>query len=287
MADFKIGVIVDSLKLGLIDGIKKAKEIGADGIQMYASYGDVSPSQMTPQKRKDLKNVMQDNGMVFSALCGELGGHGLSVRAQHMDRLKLLKQILDMALELGTNIVTTHIGVVPDDPTHDRYKVLQDACRELSEYGESVGGCFAIETGPEKTEVLSRFLKSIDAKAMNVNYDPANLVMVTGDDAVKGVNNLKDYIVHTHAKDGVMIKPSDPEYVYDCFATGDIEALNALDGFQEMPLGEGDVDFVSYLKALEEIGYNGFLTIERECGDNPAADIKTAVVFLKEIIKSL
>lgn len=287
MADFKIGVIVDSLKLGLIDGIKKAKEIGADGIQMYASYGDVSPSHMTPQKRKDLKNVMHDNGMVFSALCGELGGHGLSVRAQHKDRLKLLKQILDMALELGTNIVTTHIGVVPDDSTHDRYKVLQDACRELSEYGESAGGCFAIETGPEKTEVLSRLLKSIDAKAMNVNYDPANLVMVTGDDPVKGVYNLKDYIVHTHAKDGVMIKPSDPEYVYDCFATGDIEALNALDGFQEMPLGEGDVDFVSYLRALKDIEYNGFLTIERECGDNPAADIKTAVAFLKEIIKAL
>lgn len=285
MADFKIGVIVDSFKLGLMDGIKRAKEIGADGIQMYASYGVVSPGQMTTQKRKDLKNVMQDNGLVFSALCGELGGHGLSIRAQHTDRIELLKRILDMALELGTNIVTTHIGVVPNNPTHDRYKVLQDACGELSKYGESVGGCYAIETGPEKTGVLSRFLESIDAKAMNVNYDPANLVMVTGDDPVKGVYNLKDYIVHTHAKDGVMIKPSDPEYVYDCFAKGDIDALNALDGFQEMPLGEGEVNYVAYLKALKDIGYNGFLTIERECGDNPTADIKTAVAFLKDILK--
>jgi sugar phosphate isomerase/epimerase len=36
-----------------------------------------------------------------------------------------------------------------------------------------------------------------------VNLDPANFVMVTGDDPVQAVYTLKDYIVHTHAKDGV------------------------------------------------------------------------------------
>ena len=45
---------------------------------------------------------------------------------------------------------------------------------------------------------------------------------------------------------------------------------------------EGDVDWNNYLKALEEIGYDGFLTIERECGDDPAADIAKAVAFLKK-----
>ena len=39
--------------------------------------------------------------------------------------------------------------------------------------------------------------------------------------------------------------------------------------------------FVPYLKALEDIGYKGFLTIEREVGDNPAGDVRTAVEFLK------
>jgi sugar phosphate isomerase/epimerase len=35
------------------------------------------------------------------------------------------------------------------------------------------------------------------------------------------------------------------------------------------------------LKALEDIGYRGYLTIEREVGDNPEADIAKAVSFLK------
>ena len=34
------------------------------------------------------------------------------------------------------------------------------------------------------------------------------------------------------------------------------------------------------LKALEDIGYKGFLTIEREVGDDPARDIRKAVDFL-------
>jgi L-ribulose-5-phosphate 3-epimerase len=287
MAEFKIGAIVDSFKLDLMDGIKKAKEIGVDGVQMYATYGDVSPSTMTDEKRRDLKGFVYDHGMVFSAMLGELGGHGLSIRAQHSQRIELLKRVMDMGMDLGTNIVTTHIGVVPEDQEHDRYKILQDACHELSEYGHSVGGYFAIETGPERTAALGEFLRSFGSRAMCVNYDPANLIMVTGDDPVAGVDNVKEYIVHTHAKDGVRLHENDPEYVYGCFAEGDIDAINALDGFQELPLGQGDVDFVGYLTALKHIGFSGFLTIERECGDEPAEDIKMAVEFLKEIIKEI
>ena len=287
MADFKIGAIVDSFKLDLLDGIKKAKEIGADGVQMYCAYGDVSPSAMTIDKRKDLRNFVYDHGMVFSAMLGELGGHGLSIRAQHSERIELLKRVMDMGIDLGTNIVTTHIGVVPEDVAHDRYKILQDACHELSEYGHSVGGYFAIETGPERTVILGDFLRSFGSKAMCVNYDPANLIMVTGEDPVAGVDNVKEFIVHTHAKDGIRVHENDPEYVYGCFAKGDMDAINALDGFQELPLGKGDVDFVGYLKALKRIGYSGFLTIERECGDKPADDIKMAVDFLKEVIKEI
>jgi len=33
---------------------------------------------------------------------------------------------------------------------------------------------------------------------------------------------------------------------------------------------------------LREIGYSGYLTIERECGDDPVADIVEAVTFLKK-----
>ena len=53
--------------------------------------------------------------------------------------------------------------------------------------------------------------------------------------------------------------------------------------YREEPLGKGSVDFPNYIKALDEIGYRGFLTIEREVGDDPEKDIRDAVVFLKNL----
>jgi L-ribulose-5-phosphate 3-epimerase len=114
--------------------------------------------------------------------------------------------------------------------------------------------------------------------------DPANFVMVTAEDPVKAVYTLKDYIVHTHAKDGVMKKYTDPEIIYNFFAEGGIEDLNLRDYFEETPLGMGAVKFDEYLKALADVGYKGFLTIEREVGGQPEADIRLAVDFLKQKI---
>ena len=50
-------------------------------------------------------------------------------------------------------------------------------------------------------------------------------------------------------------------------------------------VGEGSVPWAGYLKALDDIGYKGFLTIEREVGDNPEADIRKAVSFLEGYIR--
>ena len=66
---------------------------------------------------------------------------------------------------------------------------------------------FAIETGPELAATLKGFLDDIGTPGIGVNYDPANLVMVSGEDIVQGVYTLRDYIVHTHAKDGKRLKP--------------------------------------------------------------------------------
>ena len=122
----------------------------------------------------------------------------------------------------------------------------------------------AIETGPEKAKTLLAFIE--DTKGgVGVNLDPANFTMVTGQDAVEAVYLLKDYIVHTHAKDGRMLnKNQNPTDVYHAFAVGGVDALNASEGFAELPLGEGDVDWDNYLKALKEIGYDGAVTIEFE-----------------------
>lgn len=281
MYNFKVGIMVDSLRMDIKEGIKKAKELGADGIQIYAVDGPMEPANLDRQKRHELFDYITSCGLKVSALCGDLGGHGFTIEEENTAKIEKSKRIIDLAKDLGTNVVTTHIGVVPANPDHPRYNIMKKACMELGDYAKSMDACFAIETGPEKTETLKHFLDSVASDGIGVNYDPANLVMVTGDDPVKGVYNLKDYIVHTHAKDGIMRKQTDPEVIYNFFASGGILDMRLEDYFIETPLGCGNVDFSSYLKALDEIGYKGFLTIEREVGENPIKDISEAVSFLK------
>ena len=106
---------------------------------------------------------------------------------------------------------------------------------------------------------------------------------MTGDDPVRAVFNLKKYIVHTHAKDGVKLADGNPEYIYGVVHPVPQE-FQGIQYFEEVPLGEGGVDFPAYLKALDEVGYRGFLTIEREVGENPSKNISQAAVFLKKLI---
>lgn len=278
---FKIGAITDSFRTDTKSAIVKAAQIGANGIQMYATNGENSPENLVGAKRRELLDFVKSNGLVFSAICGDLG-QGFGNKEKNPGLIEKSKRILDLAKDLECDIVTTHIGVVPADSSHERYKIMQEACFELSRYADELGAHFAIETGPEPAKVLKGFLDSLGSHGVAVNLDPANLVMVVGDDAAEAVHILGDYIVHTHAKDGIMLSPCNTEVVYKVI---EHETLaERAPSFKEVPLGEGSVNFPKYLEALREVGFDGFLTIERECGDDPAGDIKRAADFLRNLI---
>lgn len=283
MYHFPIGVILESFCTTRSEAIRKAASIGAKGIQMYATSGENAPENLNTAARRALLDEVKGEGLVFSALCGDLG-KGFGNAELNPQLIEKSKRIVDLAKELETDIVTTHIGVVPMDKNHDRYKIMQDACAELAAYADSVGAHFAVETGPEPSAVLKEFLDSLHSTGVAVNLDPANLCMVTGDDPVQAVYNLRNYIVHTHAKDGIRLREGNPEYIYQVVHPIPAE-FEGVHFFEEVPLGTGSVKFPAYLKALEDIGYRGFLTIEREVGNQPEKDICTAVDFLTKTIE--
>ena len=283
MQKLKIGVMVESFRLGLKPGIEKAMQIGAQGIQIFATQGDTDPDNLSQSGRKGLKDFIHSRELEISALCGDLGGHGFEIANDNNWKIDNTKKIMDLACDLGTNVVTTHVGVIPKDPKDESYKNIYEAMSELGKYGEKVGIYLAIETGPETGGELKDFLDNLHNDYVRVNFDPANLVMVTGDNPVEAVRTLAKYIVHTHAKDGVRLKAISPRIVYNYFAEGGIEDLRLSDYFLEKPLGEGNVDFPKYIKALKDTGFNGFFTIEREVGKNPVQDIQKAVYFLREL----
>ncbi len=259
MAGLKIGVMLESLRLGVRRGIEKAAELGFDGLQVYVTGGEMAPERLSASGRRDFRRFVEHQGLTLSALCVELGGY--TDPATLDEKLVRTQAMFDLGVDLGVVVHTSHIGRIPDEPAGPQRQTLADALHTLGEAAAKRGRCLACETGPEDTPLMHDFLASIGSEGIAVNFDPANLVM-NGFDPCRGVYELADFIVHTHAKDGVRRD----------------------DGSKaEVPLGEGHVPWERYLAALGEIGYDGFLTIEREVGDEPLADIVAAKRFLEQL----
>ena len=153
MNRFKIGVMADWLGGTFRQNIETTAAMGAQGVQLYATgeFSDFTPDTVKGERLRETKRILAANGIEVSALCGDLGGHGFQIPKDNVWKIEKSKRIIDLALELGANVVTTHIGVVPDT-VNDTSQIMQQACNELAEYAQSVGAYFAVETGPEKAE---------------------------------------------------------------------------------------------------------------------------------------
>ncbi len=272
MMQWPIGILIDNFRLEPHEAIRRAAELEADGIQFFAK-NDLDPQAINVP---EFGRFVADQGLEISALCGDIGGFKTPEVIQ--DHYEKTLRILDMAKTLGVRVVTAHIGAIPAEPAHPRYQMMLDACGRVAQYAASLGICYAIETGPEPSGVLRNFLDDIHSPGIGVNLDPANFVMITGEDPVKAVHRLGHNIVHTHVKDGRMNRFVGVEIAYGMVP--DSETLKA-GAWMQTPIGEGSVNWPAYLQALEDIQYRGYLTIEREGGDDRPAEIRRAFDTLR------
>ena len=264
----KLGVFMPCLRpQSLEEALEVARDIGLEGMQLWNVGGPYDPSALDADARKALRDKFASYGLEISALCAHndyCNPAGLAERVAHF------KACMRLAADLGAVGVTTESGrPAPETGEDVAWQILVVTFREICAVGEEVGVKACIEAGPTKLvhtiADLERLIEEVDSPAMAVNLDPANLVMA-GEDPVEAVRRLGDRIVHTHAKDGVL-RPDGSR--------------------QEVPLGEGQVPWPEYLAALKQIGYQGYLCIEREVGDNPRADIELAAERLRQWLAAL
>ena len=53
MYPFSIGVMLDSFRTDFPTALKTASSLGAKGIQVYATSGEMAPENMTAEKRRE------------------------------------------------------------------------------------------------------------------------------------------------------------------------------------------------------------------------------------------
>jgi L-ribulose-5-phosphate 3-epimerase len=257
----KIGVRLESLGLPLRKALQAANEMGVAGVQVDAS-GDLDPRRLSQTGRREFRHLLKTYDLELTALGCPLR-RGLDVPDGQEERLDRLRLAMVLAFDLGPRIVIVEAGQVPEDEADPRFALMREGLSTLARHGDRVGTVLALETGLEPGMVLRKFLDRFDTGSLGVNLDPANLMM-HGYDLYDAVGVLREKIVHTHAKD--------------------VREAGASQQTREVPLGHGDIDWLAYLGLLEESGYCGYLTIERESGTDRVADIASGVQFLRRLV---
>jgi L-ribulose-5-phosphate 3-epimerase len=261
MNRLKIGIRLESLGLPLRRALQEASRLGVAGVQVDA-VGPLAPDALTETGRREFRHLLRSHDLELTALGCPLR-RGLDTTENQQPRIEHVQKVLSLSYDLGPRIVIVQAGAIPEDPQNPRAAILTESLTALAGYGDRTGTILALETGLEAGAVMAAFLARFDTGSLDTNLDPANLLM-HGFDPYESARALVGRIVHTHAKDA--------------------RQVSASRAAQEVPLGHGDIDWLTYLGTLEEVEYRSWLTIERETGDNRLADIAAGVSFLRRLI---
>jgi sugar phosphate isomerase/epimerase len=258
MNHLKIGIRLEALGLPLRRGLQEAQRLGVTGVQIDA-VGDLSPHHLSQSGRREFLHLLLSCNLELTALGCPLH-RGLDAAEDQQQRIDHTKMVLDLSLDLGAGRAIVQAGRIPEKADDPRTLLLAEALQALGRHGNRVGAVLALETGLESGAVLRAFLERCDTGGLGVNLDPANLLLHDFDPCASA-RALQGKIVHTHATDARRARTSPSA--------------------QEVPLGQGDIDWPQYLGALEEIDYRGWLTIKRE---NGVAGVAAAVDFLRRFV---
>jgi L-ribulose-5-phosphate 3-epimerase len=257
----KIGIRLESLGLPLRRALREAQQLGVTGVQADAA-GDLSAHALSQTGRRAFRHLLRSYNLELTALGCPLR-EGLDTPEDQQQRIDHVKAVLGLSLDLGARLAIVQAGRIPakaDDPG----ALLTEALRTLGRHGTRIGAVLALATGRESGAVLAAFLDRFETGGLGVNLDPANL-LVHGFDPCASAQALRGKVVHTHATDA--------------------RRSGASRSAQEVPLGDGDVDWTQWLGVLEEIGYGGWLTVAPTGGDNRIADVAAGVGFLRRFLR--
>lgn len=167
------------------------------------------------------------------------------------------RQNARLARSLGIDLVSFHAGFLPHETDDSERAKMLERLRALADDFAAEGVRVALETGQETAETLEGVLAELERPDVGVNFDPANLILYGMGDPVAALDRLAPRVLQVHVKDARGSRTAG--------AWGD-----------EVPVGEGEVDWSAFLAVLERRGLDVDLMVEREAGERRVEDVATA-----------
>jgi sugar phosphate isomerase/epimerase len=251
--------VFTSIDAGLGVKLEVAHELGVPTIQLHAPAQETRTQENADRFLARLKELGIEVTAVFGGFEGESYADiptvaktvGLVPPETRAARTQEMKEIADFAKMLGCNVAALHLGFVPHDTSLPLYQEVVNVTREIADHCKANGQNLHLETGQESADALLQFMSDVDRDNLFVNFDPANLILYGTGEPIEALKKIGKLVRSVHCKDGKWAAKPGQEWG------------------AEVPLGQGDVGIENYLRTLNELGYSGPLTIEREIPQEP------------------
>jgi len=275
MDKWPLGVFA-SIDAGLGVRLEVVRELGVPTIQLHAP----SKTSRTNQRAERFLELLDKFGIRITVVFGGFEGEsyadiptvartvGLVPPETRSARLAEMKEISDFARVLGVAAVGLHVGFVPHKAGDPLHRDVVAVTRQLCDHCQANGQNLHLETGQETADTLLEFLGEVDRKNLFVNFDPANMILYGCGEPIEALRKVGRYVRSVHCKDAKWA------------------ARPGLEWGREVPLGEGDVGMEKFLRTLDDLGYAGPLTIEREIPQEPTRqkeEISRGIRLLNEL----
>jgi len=208
--------------------------------------------------------------------------------------IEKLKQTARAAKRLGVNVINCFTGSsiwhllysfppVPQKMIDDGFKLLAERFNPILDVFRECGQKFALEVHP--TEIAfdiytaERALEALDYRPeFGFNFDPSHLIW-QGMNPALFIRKFPDRIYHVHMKDAIVKLDGTAGILASHLNFGDPRR-----GWDFRSLGRGGVNFEEIIRALNDVGYQGPLSVEWEdSGMDREHGAKEALDFVRKL----
>ncbi len=280
----KLGFLTACLpQVGLSDLVKWASDQGFDALELAAWPVDssrdyqarqIDAAHFTKDEAERVKEMFANNKLAISAMA--YYDNNLDpdpkTREHHLEHLK---HVITAASLLGVPYVGTFVGGRADREAGEILKEFGKVFKDIVKFADDRGVKIMIENCPMENwqrfglpgnyayspELWDAMFNEVPSENFGLNLDPSHLYWL-GIDYIQCIKDYAPKIFHAHAKDTEIL--ADGEQRYGIFSR-QLNPTPWSSGWwrYRMP-GLGEIDWQKFIAALQEVGYEGVLSIEHE-----------------------